>query len=239
MQIWPAIDLRGGRCVRLVQGDYDRETVYGDDPVAMAQRWVAEGAQFLHLVDLDGARSGRPMNRDCIESIVSATKVDCEVGGGVRDEAAIEQLVQVGVSRVVIGTQALRQPDWFRDMCTKYAGKIVLGIDARDGYVATEGWLETSECSAIALARQFQDVPLTAIVYTDIATDGMLAGPNLDAIRQMQQSVDVPVIASGGVSSVEDVARLAEIPVAGCIVGKALYEGRLSVSEALAVATVV
>ena len=233
MQIWPAIDLRGGRCVRLQQGDYDRETVYDDDPVAVAQGWVEQGAQCLHLVDLDGARDGRPTNLETIRAIVGAVNVPCELGGGIRNQGAIDDLLQLGVARLVIGTLAIKQPDWFVQMCDKYPERLVLGIDARDGRVATDGWTETSDQSATALAAYFREAPVAAIVYTDIATDGMLSGPNVPAMREMKEAVDVPVVASGGVSSIDDVARLAEIPMDGCIIGKALYENKLSLSDAL------
>ncbi len=236
MQIWPAIDLRGGRCVRLVQGDYARETVYGDDPAAMARRWVGEGAKFLHLVDLDGARDGKLINRDAVSAIVKAVDVPAELGGGVRDEAAIRELLTLGLSRVVVGTKAIREPDWLREMCRLFPRQIVLGIDAKDGRVATDGWLEVSDVPATELARQFADQPLAAIVYTDIATDGMLAGPNVAAMRDMAAAVDLPVIASGGVTSIADVKQLADSGVAGCIIGRALYEGKLELADALAAA---
>ena len=155
MNIWPAIDLRNGKCVRLQQGDYSRETVFGDDPVAMAQRWISEGAEQLHLVDLDGAREGHWANRAAVEAVVAAVEVPCQLGGGIRDQETIAQLLEIGVSRVVIGTKAIKDPDWFREMCREYPGKMVLGIDARDGYVATDGWLETSTMPAIDLAQQF------------------------------------------------------------------------------------
>lgn len=234
MQIWPAIDLRGGKCVRLQQGDYGRETVFGDDPAAMARHWVDEGGQFLHLVDLDGARAGQVANWPSIEAIVQAVDVPCELGGGVRDEDTIRRLLEIGVSRVVIGTLALKQPDWFRQMCRKFPDRLALGLDARDGMVATEGWLETSGVSAIELAQSFADQPIAALIYTDIATDGMLAGPNVGALAEMVQAVDLPVIASGGVTTAKDVARLVEADVAGCIIGRALYEGTLNLSDALA-----
>lgn len=236
MQIWPAIDLRGGRCVRLVQGDYDRETAYADDPVAMARQWAEQGAEFLHLVDLDGAKEGQPVNLESVRAIVRAVDITCELGGGIRDEAAIEELLQLGLSRLVVGTRALKSPDWFRQMCNKYPDKLVLGIDARDGMVATDGWLETSQTPAVELALQFADLPLAALIYTDIARDGMLTGPNLDAMCEMKQSVAIPVVASGGVGTTQDVTQLAKIPMAGCIIGKALYEGTVSLPEALAVA---
>jgi phosphoribosylformimino-5-aminoimidazole carboxamide ribotide isomerase len=236
MQIWPAIDLRGGQCVRLQQGDYGRETVFGDDPTAMARRWVADGGKFLHLVDLDGARDGKLVNLEIVRAIVRAVDVPCELGGGVRDESSIRTLLEAGLSRVVIGTKALREPDWFRQMCRQFPNRVALGIDARNGHVATDGWLETSDVSAVAMARQFDDEPVAALIYTDIATDGMLEGPNLEAMREMAAEVGLPVIASGGVSSADDVRRLAETGVAGCIIGRALYEDRLTIAEALAAA---
>ncbi len=236
MQIWPAIDLRGGQCVRLQQGDYQRETVFGADPAAMARQWVDQGATCLHLVDLDGARDGRPTNLPSVKAILAAVNVPCELGGGIRTDETIAELVDVGVSRLVIGTKALKEPDWFRRLCRKFPQRLVLGIDARDGKVATEGWLETSETSAIDLARQFAGEPIAALVYTDIATDGMLAGPNVAAMRQMQQAIDLPVVASGGVTTAEDVKSLARAGLAGCIIGRALYEGRITLAEAHAAA---
>jgi phosphoribosylformimino-5-aminoimidazole carboxamide ribotide isomerase len=236
MQIWPAIDLRGGQCVRLQQGDYGRETVFGDDPTAMARRWVADGGRFLHLVDLDGARDGRVVNLGIIRAIVEAVDIPCELGGGVRDESSIRTLLEAGLSRVVIGTKALREPDWFRQMCRQFPNRVALGIDARNGHVATDGWLETSDVSAVAMARQFDDEPVAALIYTDIATDGMLQGPNLGAMSEMAAAVRLPVIASGGVSSADDVRKLAQTGVAGCIIGRALYENRLTIAEALAAA---
>jgi phosphoribosylformimino-5-aminoimidazole carboxamide ribotide isomerase len=236
MQIWPAIDLRGGKCVRLKQGDYQRETTYGDDPAEMARRWIDQGAECLHLVDLDGARDGSLVNLSAIEAIVSAVDVPCELGGGIRDEEIIERLLQIGLARLVVGTRALKEPDWFRDVSRKHAGKLALGIDARGSLVATDGWLKTSTISAIDLARQFASLPLAAIIFTDIAKDGMLQGPNLDAMAEMNAAVDLDVIASGGVTTAADVRRLAEIGLAGCIIGRALYEGTLSLPEALAAA---
>jgi phosphoribosylformimino-5-aminoimidazole carboxamide ribotide isomerase len=234
MQIWPAIDLRGGKCVRLQQGDYGREIVFADDPAAMARRLVGDGAECLHLVDLDGARDGRPVNIDSIQAIVQAVRVPCEFGGGIRDDAAISALFDLGLSRLVIGTKALREPDWFRANVRRYPGKLALGIDARDGFVATDGWLQTSSTPAIELVKQFEDEPIAAIIYTDIARDGMLAGPNLAAIQAMKQATRLPVVASGGVTTVADVAALASIRMAGCIIGRALYEGKLSLADALA-----
>jgi phosphoribosylformimino-5-aminoimidazole carboxamide ribotide isomerase len=237
VEVWPAIDLRGGKCVRLQQGDYDRETVFGDDAAGMAQRWAELGARHLHLVDLDGAREGRPQNVAAVASILKKVDLACELGGGIRSEETIRSLLDLGLRRLVIGTLAIQQPDWFRDVCRKFPGRLVLGIDARDGRVATHGWLQTSEIAATDLARQFGGEPIAAIIYTDIATDGMLAGPNVAEMARMQAAVDVPVVASGGVTTRQDVARLAAIPMAGCIIGRALYEGTVTLPEALEAAT--
>ena len=236
MEIWPAIDLRGGKCVRLRQGDYGQETVFGDDPAAMARHWVGQGARCLHLVDLDGAREGRPVNLASVRSIVEAVGVPCELGGGIRTEESIRDLLDLGLARLVIGTLALRESDWFCRMCRKYPGRLVLGIDARGGRVATEGWLATSDVAATELVGRFGGQPIAALVYTDIAADGMMAGPNLTAMAAMRAAVEWPVIASGGVTTKEDVARLTAVPMAGCIIGRALYEGTITIPEALAAA---
>jgi phosphoribosylformimino-5-aminoimidazole carboxamide ribotide isomerase len=236
MQIWPAIDLRGGNCVRLLQGDYDRETVFGTDPAAMARRWVAQGAEYLHLVDLDGARDGHTVNREAIRSILAAVPIPCELGGGIRDERTIDDMLSMGLTRLVVGTKALTDPQWFREMCRKYPGKLAAGIDARDGRVATNGWLETSQMAATDLARSLAGEPIAAIIYTDIAKDGMMAGPNVQAMSEMRRAVDVPVIASGGVTTASDVESLARVGVAGCIIGRSLYEGKLTLAEAASAA---
>jgi len=233
MQVIPAIDLRGGRCVRLVQGDYDRETVFGDDPAEMAARWVAEGATRLHLVDLDGAKLGLPVNVDAVKAILARTSVPCQLGGGVRDDATAAAWLDAGIERVIVGTQALKNPPWFRALVERFPGRIVLGLDARDGRVATGGWLDVSSVVAVNLAEQFDDLPLGAVVYTDIARDGMLEGPNLAATGALAARIKTPVIASGGVGSLEDLVQLARLPIAGCIVGRALYEGRFSLREAI------
>ena len=233
MQVIPAIDLRGGRCVRLVQGDFDRETVFGDDPAAMAARWVADGAERLHLVDLDGAKTGRPANVEAVRAILSAVDVPCQIGGGIRDDASAAAWLDAGIERVIVGTQALKDPAWFRNLAERFPNRVVLGLDARDGRVATDGWLDVSSVLAVSLAEQFDDLPLAAVIYTDIACDGMLTGPNIEATRQLADRIKTPVIASGGVGSLEDLARLAVLPIAGCIVGRALYEGRFRLSEAL------
>jgi phosphoribosylformimino-5-aminoimidazole carboxamide ribotide isomerase len=233
VEIWPAIDIRGGKCVRLKQGDYARETVFGDDTVAMARHWGELGAKCLHLVDLDGAREGRPVNLASVREIIKASGVPCELGGGIRDEETIRTLLDLGLERLVIGTLALKQPDWFREQCKKFPGRLVLGIDARGGFVATEGWLETSATSAVELARQFTGEPIAAVVYTDIATDGMLAGPNVEEMTAMQRAVEWPVVASGGVTARADVERLAAAGLSGCIIGRALYEGTITLPEAI------
>jgi phosphoribosylformimino-5-aminoimidazole carboxamide ribotide isomerase len=234
MQIWPAIDLRGGKCVRLRQGDYARETVYGDDPAEMARKFVADGAQFLHLVDLDGAKEGTTANLNAVQAILAAVNIPCELGGGIRDEGTIERLLALGLARLVVGTRALKEPDWFRAVAKQFPGKLALGIDAKSGRVATDGWLETSDVAAVALARDLSAVPLAAIIYTDISRDGMLQGPNLAAMAEMKAAVSVPVIASGGVTTAKDVADLARFGMDGCIIGRALYEGTITLQEALA-----
>jgi phosphoribosylformimino-5-aminoimidazole carboxamide ribotide isomerase len=236
VEIWPAIDLRGGKCVRLRQGDYGQETVFSDDPAAMARHWVDLGAKCLHLVDLDGAREGRPANLPSVRSIVEAVEVPCELGGGIRSEESIRDLLELGLKRLVIGTLALSEPDWFRRMCRAFPGRLVLGIDARGGRVASEGWQTTSDVAATELAGRFAGEPLAALVYTDIATDGMMAGPNVAEMAAMRAAVEWPVVASGGVTTSDDVARLAAVPMAGCIIGRALYEGTLTLPEALAAA---
>ncbi len=236
MQIWPAIDLLGGKCVRLQQGDYGRETVFSDDPVAQALAFQQAGAKHLHLVDLDGARDGRPTNRAVIREIVFAVSMQCELGGGVRTQAIIDDLLALGLDRLVLGTAALKNPDWFRKMCVSYPAQLVLGIDAREGFVATDGWLETSSVRATELADQFLDVPLAAIVYTDIATDGMMQGPNVLEMTRMQQHVSVAVVASGGVTTINDVSELATPGLAGAIIGRALYEGTIDLAQAIKIA---
>lgn len=233
VQVLPAIDLRSGRCVRLQQGDYQRETVFGDDPAAMARHWAAQGAERLHLVDLDGAREGRPVNVAAVRAILRGVAIPCQLGGGVRDEPTIAAWLEAGLDRVIVGTQALRDPAWFRDMAAKYPGRLALGLDARDGMVATAGWLDTSATDAAELAATFDDLPLAAVIFTDIARDGMLAGPNLESTRSLAERLRTPVIASGGVGALDHLAALARLPIAGAIVGRALYEGRFTLPEAL------
>ncbi len=192
MQVIPAIDLRDGRCVRLRQGDFDQETIFGDEPAAMAARWESEGATRIHLVDLDGAKSGHPINVEAVRSILDRVGVPCQLGGGIRDEATIAAWLESGIERVVVGTQALRDPEWFGQMARAYPERLLLGLDARDGRVAASGWLETSDVVALHLARRFDALPLAGIVYTDIARDGTLEGPNLAAIAAMAEAVRDP-----------------------------------------------
>lgn len=234
MELWPAIDLRGGKCVRLLQGDYARETVFGDDPVAMARRFVAAGARRLHLVDLDGARDGRPTQADLVARMVQAAGVPCQLGGGVRTLAAARDYLAAGVARVVVGSIAIERPELLTELAETFPHRIVLGLDARDGRVAVRGWIDTSPLTAIDVARRHAELPLAAIVYTDIATDGMLSGPNLTALSEMIQSVRLPVVASGGIAVADDLRRVAGIGAEGCIVGRALYDGGLSLAAALA-----
>lgn len=236
MEVWPAIDLRGGKCVRLRQGDYQQETVFHDDPVAVARRFVDAGARNLHVVDLDGAREGLPVNLPAVQDIVESVDLRVELGGGVRDEQSITELLGFGLERLVIGTSAINDPDWFREIAGSFPGRLVLGVDARDGQVATEGWLATSAHTSVELAKMFEGAPLAAIVYTDIATDGMMAGPNVAAMAEMQAAVSLPVVASGGVSTLDDVCRLRDAGLAGCIIGRALYEGAIKLEDALAAA---
>lgn len=235
MQVWPAIDLLGGKCVRLRQGDYNRETVFANDPMEMAIRWRDLGASCLHLVDLDGAKTGSQINQEVIRGIAAQSGLRCQVGGGVRDESTINRLLGIGIARVIVGTRALREPAWFAEMTRKYPQKLVLGIDARDGWVATDGWLSTSSTSAIELAERIEQYSdqVGAIVYTDIAKDGMLTGPNFEQLEHMQKATAIPVIASGGVTSLEDIDRLVDMRTHGCIVGRALYEGQLDLAETL------
>lgn len=233
MQIWPAIDLRGDKCVRLKQGDYQQETVFGDDPAEMAKRFVDGGARLLHLVDLDGARDGHSVNRAAVRNIVRAVQVPCELGGGIRDEATIQDLLDLGLHRLVIGTKALKEPEWLQEMVEKFPGRLAVGIDAKDGRVATDGWLEVSSVQATDLVKTLDPLALAAIIYTDIAKDGMMAGPNFAAMAEMKRATTHPVIASGGVTVASDVAKLAELGLDGCIIGRSLYEGTLTINDAL------
>lgn len=235
MEIIPAIDLRSGRCVRLLQGNYDRQIDYGAKPVDMARAFQRAGARWVHVVDLDGAREGRLENLETIKSVVDGADLKVEVGGGIRDEQTVDTLLAAGVQRVIIGTQALRDWTWFEALVHKpgHERRIALGLDAREGRLAVKGWMEQTDRSAVDVARQVADWPLAAIIYTDIARDGMLLGPNVDAMEEMAGASKVPVVASGGVSDLNDVRRLAKLPIAGMIIGRAIYEGRIDLAEAI------
>ncbi len=240
MQLYPAIDIRGGKCVRLRQGNYDDETVFADDPVEMAQRWKNEGAEWLHLVDLDGAKAGRLVNHEVVKRIVSATGLPCQMGGGIRNEDSIRMAIEdVGLTRVIIGTKALKEPEWFADACQKFPNKLALGLDAKDSMVATEGWLEVSKVSVMELAKQFLDVPISAVIYTNIDNDCMMQGVDPATLADLRTLAEMklPVIASGGVTTMDDIHALqkiaADVPdLIGAIVGRAIYEGTIDVAEA-------
>lgn len=235
MYLFPAIDLRDNQVVRLHQGDYDRQKVYGSDPAAMAQSFADAGATWLHVVDLDGAKAGRVLHLDVIKRICQETPLKVEVGGGVRTTGAIDSLLQAGVERVILGTAALQNWEWFSKLMDNptYRNRIVLGLDARDGQLAVGGWLEQTDTSAVQVAVEVSDWPLAAIVYTDIATDGTMKGPNIDATRHLAQSTRVPVVASGGVGTLEHLRQLRELPIQGAIIGRALYEGAFDVKQAI------
>lgn len=236
MEVIPAIDLLEGRCVRLYQGDYTQSEVFDENPVEVARQWAAQGATRLHLVDLDGAKAGHPVNQQAIEAIVRAVALPVQVGGGLRDQASVASLLKLGVQRIILGTVAVEQPQLVEQLCQEFPGQIVVGIDARNGKVATRGWLETSEVDAVPLAQQMAQFGAAAIIYTDIHRDGTLKGPNREALRELAQAIEIPVIASGGVSSVTDLLNLLALEptgVTGAIVGRALYTGDLSLKEAI------
>jgi len=233
MIVIPAVDIKGGRCVRLFQGKMDAETVYGDDPVKMAKKWESMGARLLHIVDLDGAVGGSPANREIIARMTDALDIPCELGGGIRSMETIESYLDLGLDRVVLGTAAVKQPELIKEACRKFPGKIVVGIDAKGGKVAVEGWTETTDLDAVRLARQFEDMGVRAINYTDISRDGAMEGPNLEATAEMVNAVEIPVIAAGGVTGMEDLVRLSETGVEGAITGKAIYEGTIDLKEAV------
>ena len=233
MKIWPAVDIRGGQCVRLIQGDYDQETVYGANPADMAIRWASDGAGQIHLVDLDGARDGSTANRQAVAEIVNSVELPCQLGGGIRDRVTVAEYLGLGVERLVIGTKAQKDPDWLSAICKEFPERIVIGLDARSGMVATDGWLQTSDTPASELAKRYSKLPIAGIVYTDITRDGMLKGPNLEALKDIIDAVDVPVIASGGVTTSEDVTEIAKLGAAGCIIGRSLYEGKMTLADAM------
>jgi len=237
MLILPAIDLRGGRCVRLRQGDYQRETVFDEDPAAVARRFEAAGARWLHVVDLDGAREGEPQNLHAVARIVQAVSMAVELGGGIRTTEAARRVLDLGLARVIVGTRAVREPDWLAEVGRARPGRVALGLDARGGDVAVEGWQQGTGRSVPDVLADAEDLPLAAIIYTDIAKDGMMAGPNVEATADLARRTRLPVIASGGVTTAEDVERLAATGVIhGAVIGRALYEGTLTLEEAIAAA---
>jgi phosphoribosylformimino-5-aminoimidazole carboxamide ribotide isomerase len=234
--IYPAIDMLGGKCVRLIQGDYNQETVYGDSPFEMAERFVNEGAEWIHMVDLDGAKDGKRVNNSFVIKVAKELPARVQIGGGIRTKEDIEHYLNNGVDRVIIGSIAVSQPDLVKEWLTIYGDKLAIGLDAKDGYVATHGWLETSEVKAIQLGKEFADAGAETFIFTDIATDGMLSGPNIQAVKELAQQTGKKVIASGGVSSLKDLTMLkkyASSGVGGAIVGKAIYTGKVSIQQAM------
>jgi phosphoribosylformimino-5-aminoimidazole carboxamide ribotide isomerase len=233
LTIYPAIDMRGGNCVRLLQGDYDKETIYGDSPFDMARTFAADGAEWIHMVDLDGAKDGKRVNDRFVIEAAKELKVNVQIGGGIRSEADILHYLENGITRVIIGSIAVSNPQFAIEMIQKYGEQIVVGIDAKNGYVATHGWLTTSEVKAVELSKRFADAGAETFIFTDIATDGTLSGPNIAAVCEMAEATGKNVIASGGVSSLADLNALNAEGVRGAIVGKALYENRFTLKEAL------
>ncbi len=237
MEVIPAIDLRGGRCVRLHQGDFDRETVFSDDPVSMALQWQEQGGRRLHVVDLDGAATGEPAHLEAISSIVAALDIPVQVGGGIRSSATARAWLDAGVARVVIGTAAVRDPDMVREVCRVHGGeRVVVSIDARGGMVALQGWTEASEVSVLDLAQRMSALGVVRLLYTDIDRDGMLTGPDVETNAKLVRDTGMAVLASGGVASVKDVRRLVPTGAEGVIVGRALYTGAVNLPEAVSAA---
>ena len=237
MIIIPAIDIRGGRCVRLLQGDFQRETVYSGDPVEVARRWAGKGAERIHIVDLDGSREGRPVNADLIRRILSAVDVPIELGGGIRDLATVDSYLGLGVRWVILGTAALKNREFVVEACRRHPERVILGIDAKDGKVAVEGWTEATGADVLEVAKRYEGLGLAALVYTDISRDGMETGVNVPATERLARSVGIPVVASGGVAGLGDIDRLlavADAGILGVITGKALYTGALDLEAAIA-----
>ena len=234
MQILPAIDLRGGKCVNLVQGIATQETVFSDAPVEMALRWQAEGAEYLHLVDLDGAFQGESANLHIVGEMIAALEIPVQLGGGIRNMERLDAVLALGVARAILGTVALKQPDFVKQACAKYGERVAVGIDAKDGMVATDGWLEVSQKPAVEFAQEMAEVQ--TLIYTDIKSDGMLKGPNVDATAAIVKAVSANVIGSGGVTSLADIAALKQIGANGAIIGRALYTGDLALRDAIATA---
>lgn len=237
MYVIPAIDLRGGKCVRLIQGEYHRQITYQDEPVKQAQEFSSAGAQWLHIVDLDGAKVGKPVNIPAISAIANLGLFKIEVGGGLREEDPIRQLLDMGAERVIIGTKAVSDFEWFSEITRKFSGKIALGLDARGSRVATHGWTQDSPQNLLEFAIEAAKLPLAAIIYTDITKDGMMTGPNFERTKALVEAVKVPVVASGGVGELNDIKKLAESGVEAAIIGRALYEGTLKLSDAIKAAS--
>ena len=233
MIIYPAVDIKDGKCVRLIQGKFDDVTVYSDNPVEMALKWEREGAMYLHVIDLDGARTGEPKNLSVISEITARLGIPVQMGGGIRSIDTIEYIISRGVERVILGTSAVNNPELVKSALKKFGNNIAIGIDARDGMVAIEGWEKTSSFAAVDFAKKMEDIGAKTIIYTDISRDGMLAGPNLKAMEEMAGAVGIEVIASGGVGSVQDIKDLKNTGVDGVIVGKALYTGNVNLAEAI------
>lgn len=238
LELFPAIDIKDGQCVRLYQGDMDRSTVFSDNPGAQAKAFEEAGARWLHVVDLNGAFAGNPVNADAVQSIVESINIPVQLGGGIRNLETISYWLMMGVKRVILGTAALKDPDMVKEACREFPGQIVVGIDAKDGKVATDGWANVTEVNAVDLAHQFEGMGVMAIIYTDIARDGAMMGPNLKTTGELAEAIRVPVIASGGISSLDDVRSLKTLAnkgVAGMITGRALYDGAFTIKEALQV----
>jgi len=233
MEVIPAVDIKGGKCVRLYQGDYRKETVFSDNPVDVAMGWKAEGAKRLHVIDLDGAAGGKPRNIKIIEAIVEQAGLPTQLGGGIRDETTVAEMLGVGIDRVILGTVAVENPELVKSLCRRYDKAIVVGIDARDGYVATHGWVKGTEIKALELCLQMADLGLRRIIYTDIKRDGTLTEPDFKAISRIVSGVNLPIIAAGGISKMSHLKKLKELGVEGAIVGKALYTGDINLKEAL------
>lgn len=236
MYLLPAIDLKEGRCVRLKQGDMEQSTVFNDSPADQAEEFAKQGTEWIHVVDLDGAFAGRPVNITAVENILKATDVKIELGGGIRSLETIRLWLEKGVARVILGTAALRNPELVKEACRAFPNRIAVGIDAKDGFVAVEGWAETSAIRDVELARRFESVGVSTIIYTNVARDGVLQGPDLDSTMNLAKSVSIPVIVSGGISSLDDIKACKKAGVfEGVIAGRAIYEGRFTVSEAISV----
>lgn len=233
MVIYPAIDIKDRACVRLVQGAYNNMTIYEKNPVKVALKWESIGAEILHLVDLDGARDGLRINQSVIKEIVDKVKIPVQIGGGIRDTEGVETYLNMGVSKVIIGTAAIKNPQWLKEIIQEYDDRIIVSIDAKKGFIATDGWESISKIRAVEYIKELKSFGLKRIVYTDIEKDGMLEGPNFNIYQELKDEVDIEIIASGGITSLEDIQRLREIGLYGAIIGKALYDGKLNLEEVL------